>query len=460
MIVFLMACGREEKGIKIVFTGDVILDRGVNDELKLYGDSLLLNSFQHLSKPDFLFINLEGTLTGTGEIQKDRFNFKSNKERAAILKKAGVSHVSIANNHIYDYGRLGYENTMDALSENQLEILGNSAKPTIIQKGKCNCAVLSVSLTSYNDSLAISNISQLKSSVISFREKSKKMPLILYIHWGLELQETPQKWQKKLAHDLIELGVDAIIGHHPHITQSIEYINGKPVFYSLGNFIADAYLPQTDLAYSVELEIKNGIESVVLIPSRLKKYFPVGLQFKQQLLDVKKHIRYSNIALFKSKDKWLVKPNEAINFSESTDVWVIAEKNSISTIKKINSKSYLLRFQKDGLNTNVINLHGKLSEFQIGDINNDNKTDVLVGISKPVRFDPTIKKRINIYTCQNNALQPLWLGTKFINAVESFDILKHDGLNYLTTIEVRNGVEKIKRIYEWDDFGFALTELN
>lgn len=458
--ILMISCIRQEDNMKIVFTGDVILDRGVNDELKLHGDSLLLNAFNFLQNQDFLVINLEGTLTDTGNIQTDRFNFKANQDKAELLKNAGVTHVSLANNHIFDYGKTGYENTIKAIETNGLETLGNVSKPIIIQIGKYKCAVLSASLTTHNDSLPISTLNQIKSSILSFTTKQSDIPFILYIHWGLELQPAPEKWQRDFAYDLISLGVDAIIGHHPHVTQSIEFINDKPVFYSIGNFIADAYLPDTDLSYVVELEIKNRIENINIVPIHLNRYFPEPLAFKEQISDLKKHFKYSNVCLFKQYEKWRVEQSHNVNFSENTNLWIISEENTISIIKKLNPNSYLLSFQNDGVTANVLNLHGVLSEFQISDINNDNNTDVLIGINKKVKFDPTDKKRINIYTFKNQALEPLWLGTKFIHEIESFSIINHNNLNYLATIEKTNTSENIERIYEWDDFGFALTDLN
>lgn len=455
----MISCNIQEDNMKIVFTGDIILDRGVKDELKLHGDSLLINSFNFLYKQDFLVINLEGALTDSGNIQTNKFNFKANPYKARILKNAGVTHISLANNHIYDYGKTGYKNTIEAIETNGLISLGNDDKPIVIKKGKHRCAVLSASLTTHNDSLPISTIDQLKESISRFIGGNSEIPLILYIHWGLELQPTPEKWQKELANDLINLGVDVIIGHHPHVTQSIEFINDKPVFYSIGNYIADAYLPDTDLSYVIELEIKNTIENIYIVPIRLDKYFPKQLVFKEQISDLKKHIKYANVSLFKQNEKWRVKQTHNVDFSENTKLWLISEQNTISTIKKLNPKSYLLTFQKDGVTANILNLHGLLSEFQIADINNDNNTDVLIGINKKVKFDPTDKKRINIYTFKNNALEPLWLGTKFIHEIESFSIINHNNLNYLATIEKINNSENIERIYEWDDFGFALTDL-
>jgi len=96
----------------------------------------------------------------------------------------------------------------------------------------------------------------------------------------------------------------------------------------------------------------------------------------------------------------------------------------------------------------------------ISDINNDGCSDILIGISKNVHFDPEIKKRINIYTYQNQNLQPLWLGTKFVYDIENFNIRKTENLNYLTTFETDENGQRFRGVYEWDNFGFALSELN
>lgn len=130
-----------------------------------------------------------------------------------------------------------------------------------------------------------------------------------------------------------------------------------------------------------------------------------------------------------------------------------------SAIKKLNDSSFLLSVDKDGIRTPAINLHGRLSEFHISDINNDGYTDILVGIQKKVKFDARNKKRINIYTLENNIIKPLWLGTKFINEIDKFKVINHNNLNYLSTTELINSEKKTNRIYKWDDFGFELINL-
>ncbi len=71
--------------------------------------------------------------------------------------------------------------------------------------------------------------------------------VIAYIHWGIERDEFPQDYQRTLARQLIDAGADIVIGAHPHVLQGIEYYKGRPIFYSLGNFIFGSSIPRTAL---------------------------------------------------------------------------------------------------------------------------------------------------------------------------------------------------------------------
>jgi hypothetical protein len=110
--------------------------------------------------------------------------------------------------------------------------------------------------------------------------------------------------------------------------------------------------------------------------------------------------------------------------------------------------------------SNTVSLHGQLSELDMSDINSDGVSDILLGISKKVNFDPVHKKRINIYTFSNENLQPLWLGTKFVYDIRSFSVKDSAGLHYLITTEIDEAGIQYNGVYQWDDFGFALNEMN
>jgi poly-gamma-glutamate synthesis protein (capsule biosynthesis protein) len=78
--------------------------------------------------------------------------------------------------------------------------------------------------------------------------------LVVNIHWGEEYKADPNNRQKEMAHLLIDAGVDVIIGHHPHVVQTVETYKNKPIFYSLGNFIFDQYFsPETQKGLAVEI---------------------------------------------------------------------------------------------------------------------------------------------------------------------------------------------------------------
>lgn len=457
----LNSCQQNQKGINLTFTGDVILDRGVNDQIRLYGDSILINSIKRINAQDFLIINYEGTFTNNGIKQNDKYNFKANESYAKYLNQAGVTHASITNNHIYDFGSIGYENTLKTLKNNSITPLGETNKPQIIEKGKYKCAVLSASLSSNNDSLSISSINELKGSVLAFVKNYADIPLILYIHWGLELQHTPELWQRELATELIDLGVDAIIGHHPHVIQTIEYIKDVPVFYSLGNFVADAYLPETDNSIIVDLCITNKITEVKIRPVKIKRYFPHSVKPEKQFSFLRQSLSYSkDIFIVKLNNYWKLAQNKRANFKVNSNTWVFYSDKIITKINSLESGSFIATIYTHNDTSNTVGLHGILSEFQIGDIDNDGKEDLLFGLSKKVNFDQVFKKRINVYSYQDGNLQPLWLGTKFIYDIESFDIYRENNFNYLSTIEVDSLGNKFQGIYEWDDFGFALKTFN
>ncbi|MDX9854930.1 MAG: hypothetical protein RBS81_14200, partial [Tenuifilaceae bacterium] len=121
---------------------------------------------------------------------------------------------------------------------------------------------------------------------------------------------------------------------------------------------------------------------------------------------------------------------------------------------------YILSLHTKGNAYNPIALRGDVSELQIADINNDGADDVLVGIAKSVKFDPVVKKRLNAFTLRNGNFQALWLGTKFVHDLLTFNVLRIDHYNYLQTVEQDSLGNQYKGTYTWDNFGFALIKMD
>ena len=206
---------------------------------------------------------------------------------------------------------------------------------------------------------------------------------------------------------------------------------------------------------------KNDNLNIEIKPYTIEFYFHDSINLKEQFSYIKNYLSFSErVCAIQLTDKWVIKPIQNVNFQEISNLWIFSEDSIITVVKRLQSGSYLLTLYNQNDTSNTISIHGQLSEIRISDINNDGTSDILLGINKKVHFDPTFKKRINIYSYQNHNLQPLWLGTKFIYDIEKFDVKKIENFNYLITLEIDNNGNRFQGIYKWDDFGFALKEIN
>jgi poly-gamma-glutamate capsule biosynthesis protein CapA/YwtB (metallophosphatase superfamily) len=102
---------------------------------------------------------------------------------------------------------------------------------------------------------------------------------IAFIHWGTEYTAQPQDKQKEIAHQIIDLGADIILGHHPHVVQSVEIYNNKPIFYSLGNFVFDQYFSkETQEGLGVQIKLLPYQIQYELLPINIAKSQPQFMQ--------------------------------------------------------------------------------------------------------------------------------------------------------------------------------------
>lgn len=186
------------------------------------------------SNDDYTLVNLETTFTDSnakapkeGEVF---YNFKGSKEYVNILTKNSIEGVTIANNHIYDYGKQGMIDTVNVLKENNVDICGEGYKILRDIQG-VKFGFLGYTGWEYSKDLRakiVSDISELR--------KQGAQVVIPYFHWGIERSYEPYDVQQSLARFSIDNGADAVIGSHPHVIQSIESYKGKLIVYSMGNF--------------------------------------------------------------------------------------------------------------------------------------------------------------------------------------------------------------------------------
>ncbi len=265
------------EGVKtVLFVGDIMLDRGVED---LINQNSIYYPFQKISHflrgIDIVFGNLEGPIINNPpEFSANSLKFAFKPEIIKGIFWCNFNLLSLANNHTLDMGKEGLEETKEWLKKYGISFVGDP---------------LSGSLDNFNSSFFRDNITFLAfNQIFPFIYKEKEIIktiktvkslnpdnfLIVSLHLGEEYKLINSLSQQKLAHQLIEVGADLIIGHHPHVVQNIEKYQGKLIFYSLGNFIFDQHFsPDTQQGLAVGLEIypKNLVYRLFPLQSNLSQ---------------------------------------------------------------------------------------------------------------------------------------------------------------------------------------------
>jgi poly-gamma-glutamate synthesis protein (capsule biosynthesis protein) len=176
---------------------------------------------------------------------------------------------NLANNHIFNYGNDGFSQTKDFLNNDQIGYF-YSHKPDseFFQK---NINGINFGFLGFD---YITNPKLESKTIVDLVKKydSQVDWLVISLHWGNEYLPTPEKWRVDLAHQLVDAGADIIHGHHPHVLQRKEMYQGKPIYYSLGNFIFDQnWSLETSKSEIINLTVtKTTIIDQKIIPLMIK----------------------------------------------------------------------------------------------------------------------------------------------------------------------------------------------
>jgi poly-gamma-glutamate synthesis protein (capsule biosynthesis protein) len=285
------------KPVHIIAVGDILLDRGVGEYLDESGHDYPYASIKEkIMKGDIAVANLECPLTDSGRavLKRPELIFKGNRLNAAALKGTGFDLLNLANNHTMDQGREGLMNTIKVLSSSGIRSLGagmtrsEARKPVFIEKGRTRIGFLGYSdfpPEGYMYDEGKADVARADMKFLSEEVKSARKQcdfLIVSFHWGKEFDYYPSIRQREMAHAAVENGADIIIGHHPHVLQSVEKYKDRLIFYSLGNFVFDRQLPGgTDESVIIDITVDSGRWSKIKIaPVRIENCKPVIVKGK------------------------------------------------------------------------------------------------------------------------------------------------------------------------------------
>jgi poly-gamma-glutamate synthesis protein (capsule biosynthesis protein) len=240
--------------VTLSFVGDIMMARGVrNSVVKNFNNdySALFEKAEVLKKSDIVFGNLEGTASDQGVDQKNLYSFRMDPAVITALRGAGINVLSVANNHVADWGRDAYIDTLSRLKENEILFAGGgnnkeeAKKVAVIEKYGMKIGFLGFSdkgpnyMTASDEKAGVLLASDPNFDEIVKSAAEQVDYLVVSFHFGEEYQTTHDARQENLAHRAIDDGAKIVIGHHPHVVQDTEVYKNGFIAYSLGNFIFD-----------------------------------------------------------------------------------------------------------------------------------------------------------------------------------------------------------------------------
>ena len=272
---------------QLLFVGDVMLSRAVGELSRAKGDPnfpfALASST--LRAADLTFGNLEGPISDKGANQGSEYSFRAAPTGAGALRTAGFKVMSVANNHIWDYGAPALTQTLDLLKQGGMRPVGagrnaeEANQPVrIVVRG--NRIVFLAYTNLYPESLQAStstpgiskfDLGEIKKTIRRVRRGADVV--VVSLHFGEEYRMSATLAQKQIAHELVNAGADLIVGHHPHVVEELEQYGQGWIAYSLGNFVFDQpFSAETLEGGALRVSLAKGrVEQVELIPVKISK---------------------------------------------------------------------------------------------------------------------------------------------------------------------------------------------
>ena len=276
----------ENGDITIGFAGDINLDETwtVMKHMRQKGKGIQgcidPRLIRKMRSCDYMVLNNEFSISNRGKAMKGKaYTFRAPRRNVKLLRQLGVDAVSLANNHVYDYGERAFLDTLSALENNGIKYTGGgkdikeAQKPVYFQsKGKTIAVIAATRAEKYiltpaagKHSPGVFRTYDDTQYVRAIRRAKKKADVVIaFVHWGTEYSTKLESAQTSQAKDYINAGADVVVGAHTHCLQGVGYYKGKPIFYSLGNYwFNEKTLYTTLLLLTIR---KNGSVETRMLP--------------------------------------------------------------------------------------------------------------------------------------------------------------------------------------------------
>lgn len=270
--------------VTMIAVGDIMLSRAVATRMRWYGPEYpFASTSDFIREADIAFGNLETTITEGEEVPPFTMSFRADSASAAALRDAGFDVLSLANNHMSDFGETGVIDTLRYLDSVDIAHAGagrdavEAGRPAFIEANGIRFAFLAYTYTASEAGegragTAFMRTERMREAVQAAKQRADFV--IVSMHAGDEYVPLPNDQQKTFARAAIDAGAELVIGHHPHVVQTMEQYRGKYIFYSLGNFIFDQMWSQeTRDGLALKLVFtKEGVDRVSYHATEIHDY--------------------------------------------------------------------------------------------------------------------------------------------------------------------------------------------
>ena len=293
--------GKSGKAAEVVIAGDLCLEEDgfvldyydtVNDLSECISPKIL----KMTNDADVFYLNHEYCVSDRGKALEGKlYTFRAKPERMALLEEMGTDLVSLANNHVYDYGKDAMLDTMDYLDKAKIPFVGGGRD---IQEAKrpvyyivngvkigfvaaTNAEVVAYTPEAGKDSPGVLDAYDTENYNQVIADAAGQCDyLIAYIHWGPEDTNTYEQYQHDMGKEFLDSGADIVVGGHPHVLQGMEYIDGRPVIYSMGDFWFNDETKYTGL---LKLHINaDGLKEMSFVPCLQTEYTTQYISDKEE----------------------------------------------------------------------------------------------------------------------------------------------------------------------------------
>lgn len=339
------------KECSLVAVGDISFGGNLSKKLKYYDPFEFVKD--EITNSDISVGNLECVLSDSGKPIETYTHLRASSDNVKFLNIFTV--LSLANNHILDFGVEGMNDTVNVLHQNGILTLGCGAdyqqaiQPLIVERKSIrvgfinfmqNEVTLFTNLTRAHNFRRPGPARYYEYDVLEkIRELKREADIVIaLIHWGVEYIPFPSPRQRSLAEKLIDVGVNLIIGHHPHVIQGFQRYHGGLIFYSLGDFVFDPLISKARQGLMVKLGIwKKQIRIRKLVVVELNEYCQlvnssVGKVLLGYLDNVSKLLKYYDSILY--ENFW---------FEHATETYLHSYRSNVALIKNYGIK-YIIPF--------------------------------------------------------------------------------------------------------------------